>query len=59
MEDITIIPHPKKILYIGYNYNSSYFLLGGMMLKEQRQGRKRDHHKSYFFRTKSDTSLLS
>ena len=28
MEDITIIPHPKKILYIGYNYNSSYFLLG-------------------------------
>jgi len=28
MEDITIIPHPKKILYIGYNYNSSYFFLG-------------------------------
>ena len=28
MEDITIIPRPKKILYIGYNYNSSYFMLG-------------------------------
>ena len=28
MEDILIIPRPKKILYIGYNYNSSYFMLG-------------------------------
>ena len=28
MEDITIIPSPKKILYIGYNYNSFYFTLG-------------------------------
>ena len=28
MEDILIIPRPKKILYIGYNYNSSYFMIG-------------------------------
>lgn len=28
MEDITIIPRPKTILYIGYNYNSSYFMIG-------------------------------
>lgn len=28
MEDLTIIPRPKTILYIGYNYNSSYFMIG-------------------------------
>ena len=28
MEDINIVLHPKKILYIGYNYNSSYFMIG-------------------------------
>jgi len=28
MEDITIIPRPKKILYLGYNFNASYFMLG-------------------------------
>ena len=28
MEDITIIPRPRKILYIGFNYNSSYFNIG-------------------------------
>ena len=28
MEDILILPRPKKILYIGYNYNSSYFMIG-------------------------------
>jgi WD40 repeat protein len=28
MEDITIIPRPKKILYIGFNFNASYFMLG-------------------------------
>ena len=28
MEDITIIPRPRKILYMGYNYNSSYFMIG-------------------------------
>ena len=28
MEDITIIPRPKKILYVGFNYNASYFMLG-------------------------------
>ena len=28
MEDILIIPRPKKILYVGFNYNASYFMLG-------------------------------
>ena len=28
MEDITIIPRPRNILYMGYNYNSSYFMIG-------------------------------
>ena len=28
MDDITIIPRPKKILYVGFNYNASYFMLG-------------------------------
>ena len=28
MEDITIIPRPRKILFIGYNYNSSYLMVG-------------------------------
>ena len=28
MDDITIIPKPKKILYVGFNYNASYFMLG-------------------------------
>jgi len=28
LKDITILERPRKILYIGYNYNSSYFLLG-------------------------------
>ena len=28
MDDISIVPHPKKILYIGYNYNSSYLMIG-------------------------------
>ena len=28
MEDIVNIPRPRKILYIGYNYNSSYILMG-------------------------------
>lgn len=28
MEDLTIITSPKKILYMGYNYDSSYFMLG-------------------------------
>ena len=28
MEDIVNIPHPRKILYIGFNNNSSYFMIG-------------------------------
>ena len=28
MEGLINIPRPKKILYIGYNYNSSYFMIG-------------------------------
>lgn len=28
LNDITILERPREILYIGYNYNSSYFLLG-------------------------------
>ena len=28
MEDLTIIQRPRKILFIGFNYNSSYFLMG-------------------------------
>ena len=28
MEDILIIPRPKKILYVSFNYNASYFMLG-------------------------------
>ena len=28
MEDIAIIPRPRKILFIGYNYNSSYIMIG-------------------------------
>ena len=28
MEDLINIPRPKKILYMGYNYNSSYFMIG-------------------------------
>ena len=28
MDDIAIIPRPKKILYVGFNYNASYFMLG-------------------------------
>ena len=28
MDDLTIIPRPRKILYMGYNYNSSYFMIG-------------------------------
>ena len=28
LHDITILERPREILYIGYNYNSSYFLLG-------------------------------
>ena len=28
MEDITIIPRPRKILYVEFNYDSSYFMIG-------------------------------
>ena len=28
MEDIAIIPRARKILFIGYNYNSSYIMIG-------------------------------